>query len=349
MIVRMSEHRESPLLRHAILRVQPDYFFWSRQEQENYRVNIPREDDFKINQYLFLKLFNITVHTHEQLRVEWDNLSMGQLHILNENRLPIQGVGDDLFFLNDALMPGKTILDYETLYDYDFEDHEFQERSRKEQWPEHIVRPYHGSLYHRWARLYVDDQFIYATLSCAGCYIYGELETHGFDYLRDLIPHEYVPGRHHGEREESVTRWDFRIDAGGREAQLDELKSRFTRYIMQRNDELAQIWDQRQLGQAYVIDRSSPDDPSFSFVFSDPLALKQIRFRHFMGNVRAIEEPQACLNREVETEKIRLQEFLNTQLADIHENFDPNIIKLKPRRKVILSPRAARDINKLEC
>lgn len=68
-----------------------------------------------------------------------------------------------------------------------------------------------------------------------------------------------------------------------------------------------------------------------------------------MGNVRAIEEPQACLNREVETEKSRLQEFLNTQLADIHENFDPNIIKLKPRRKVILSPRAARDINKLEC
>jgi hypothetical protein len=344
----MSGHSESPALRHAILRVQPEYFFWKKQEQEKYRVNIPREDDFTINQHLFQKLFNITVHTQEQLRMEWDNLSMAQLLILNENRLPIQGVGDDVFFLNDVLMEGKTILDYETLYDYDVEDHAFQERSRKEQWPEHHIRPYHGSLYHRWARLYVDDQFIYATLSCAGCYIYGELETHGFDHLHALIPHAYVPGRHHGEQEESGIRWDFRIDAGGREDQLDELKNRFTKYLIQRNDELAEIWDQRHVGRAYVIDKSSPDDPSLSFVFSDPSALKQIRFRHFMTDVRAIEAPQASLDREIASEKTRLQAFLDTQLADINDNFDPKVIKLRPRRKVILSPRAARDINMLE-
>jgi hypothetical protein len=288
------------------------------------------------------------VHTQEQLRVEWDNLSMAQLRMLNENRLPIQGVGDDVFFLNDVLMGGKTILDYETLYDYDVEDHAFQERSRKEQWPEHQIRPYHGSLYHRWARLYVDDQFVYATLSCAGCYIYGELETHGFDYLHALIPHAYVPGRHHGEQEASGIRWDFRIDAGGREAPLDELNNRFTRYIIQRNDALVQIWDQRHVGQTYVIDKSSTEDPSLAFVFSDPSALQQIRFRHFVSDVRAVEAPLAYLDREIETEKKRLQAFLDTQLADINANFDPNVIKLKPRRKIILSPGAARDIDTLE-
>ena len=68
-----------------------------------------------------------------------------------------------------------------------------------------------------------------------------------------------------------------------------------------------------------------------------------------MADVRAIEEPPAYLNREIEAEKRRLQAFLDAQLADIIENFDPSVIKLKPRKKVILSPRAARDIDRLEC
>jgi len=45
--MRMSEPRESPALRQAILRVQPEYFFWNQQEQETYRVNIPREPTFR--------------------------------------------------------------------------------------------------------------------------------------------------------------------------------------------------------------------------------------------------------------------------------------------------------------
>jgi hypothetical protein len=50
----------------------------------------------------------------------------------------------------------------------------------------------------------------------------------------------------------------------------------------------------------------------------------------------------------IETEQRRLQEFLDAQLADIHENLDPNVIKLKPRRKIIMSPGALRDISNLE-
>ena len=52
-----------------------------------------------------------------------------------------------------------------------------------------------------------------------------------------------------------------------------------------------------------------------------------------MADVSAIEAPKAYLNREIETEKRRLQEFLDTQLADIHEHFDPNVIKLKGRQR----------------
>jgi hypothetical protein len=75
---------------------------------------------------------------------------------------------------------------------------------------------------------------------------------------------------------------------------------------MQRNDELVEIWDQRNLAQAYAIDRSTVHDPSISFVFSDPSALRKIRFRHFMADFRAIEQPQAYLDSEIETGANRL-------------------------------------------
>ena len=74
------------------------------------------------------------------------------------------------------------------------------------------MQPYHGSLSFRWARLFVDDAFRYATLSCVGCYVHSKAEDFGMDYLHELIPHDYVRGRHHGEREDCLSRSHCFID-----------------------------------------------------------------------------------------------------------------------------------------
>ena len=117
--------RESPTLRQALVRVKPDYFSWSQQEQERYRVAIPKADAFRLNQYLFQRLFGITVHSDPDLTAAWDQLSDPQLDLLNEHRLPITGVGDDCFWLNEGFAEGKTLLSFETLHDYDCDDHAF--------------------------------------------------------------------------------------------------------------------------------------------------------------------------------------------------------------------------------
>ena len=46
-----AEHREIvPALRRAFMRVKPDYFTWSVEAQERYRVSMPDKDGFCIRQ-----------------------------------------------------------------------------------------------------------------------------------------------------------------------------------------------------------------------------------------------------------------------------------------------------------
>ncbi len=342
--------RESPVLRQAIIRVKPAYFSWSQEEQERYRVALPEEDDFRINQHLFRKLFNITIQTDEQLTAAWENLSHPELDIINEHRLPLTGIGDNCFWLNEWFAEEKSLLSFDTLHDYDAEDHAYQQQANKKQSPDYVVQPYHGSLYYRWARLFMDETFTYATLSCAGYYVNSQAESLGQDYLHELIPYERVRGRHHGERDDGKYRWDLRINAYGREAEQEELQERFWKYAMARAAELAADWDQRGLKGAYLVEREDrfAEGPQQDFIFTDREALKAIRLRHFMADFRAIEQDASYLEREIETEKQRMRDYLDEQMDDMKRNFDPSVRKLKPRRKIFLSPRAKKDMEGLD-
>ncbi len=342
--------RESPALRQSIIRVKPAYFSWSQEEQERYRVALPKEDDFRINQYLFQKLFNMTIKTDEQLTAAWENLSHPELDIINEHRLPLTGIGDNYFWLNEGFAEEKSLLSFNTLHDYDAEDHEYQQQANKKQWPDYVVQAYHGSLYYRWARLFIDDEFTYATLSCAGYYVNSQAENFGLDYLHELIPFEHVRGRHHGEQDDGKYRWDFRINAYGREAEQEELQERYWKYAVTRAAELAADWDQRGLKIAYLVERedSFAGDMQQDFIFSDREALKAVRFRHFIADFRAIEQDASYLKREIKAEKQRMRDFLDEQMDDMNKNFDPSVRKLKPRRKIFLSPRAKKDLEGLD-
>ena len=51
-----------PELKKAIMRFVPDYFSWDKKRQEQYRVDTPEEDAFKIMQFLLRELFDISVY-----------------------------------------------------------------------------------------------------------------------------------------------------------------------------------------------------------------------------------------------------------------------------------------------
>jgi hypothetical protein len=62
-----------------------------------------------------------------------DELPQDEQNIWNETLLPLHGIGEDCFFLNESFADGTSILDFETLRDFDEADHHFQERATNEE------------------------------------------------------------------------------------------------------------------------------------------------------------------------------------------------------------------------
>ena len=114
------------------MRVNPDYFAWSLEAQECYRVSMPEQDSFRLRQELVKALFGLHAKTDEDLSAISDQFGDEEHLVFNRALLPAAGVGEDSFFLNEYLGEGKTLLDFDTLYEYDYDDHCFQEQARKD-------------------------------------------------------------------------------------------------------------------------------------------------------------------------------------------------------------------------
>jgi hypothetical protein len=193
---------------------------------------------FCIRQTLLKTLFGIDVRTQERMEQRLDKFSDEQYLTLNSTLLTLTGIGEDRFWLNESLGE-KTLLDFETLHDYDYDDYCFQQKANQEAFPDYRPRPYRGSLDCAWARLFIDGQFHYATLSMAAAYVFRAFEDAGSELIRELIPFEYVDGNKHGKRKGKGWIYDQRIDADGFEPQLEELKDRYYRYLFERHDSAA--------------------------------------------------------------------------------------------------------------
>ena len=332
----LSARQREAALRRAIIRAQPKYYSWLPEAQERYRVTMPEQDRFRTKQALLQALFGIRVNTEESMEAAIDDFDDARQVRLNETMLLILGVGADSFYLNEYT-DDKTILDFPTLYDYDHDDHCFQKQARKEENPEYVVKPYRGSLYYRWARLQIDGAFHYASLSMAAGYISSLVDELGAARIREWIPYGYIAGKNHGRREGTGTVYDQRIDAAGLEGQLEELKGRFYRYVAERHDHLALEFDQESRKVVYLFDQSRPDDPHMDFIFTDKTALKAVRFRHFMADCRALAGDGRALDLITEREKSAILAFLHEAHRDIMENFDPKVVKLRKKSKIIVA------------
>ena len=343
----MSIARFSPALRRAVIKACPRYFSLTPAEQEIFRAQLTDEEELVVEQQLYADLFGISVSTIEESRAAHENLSLVDLNRFNETILPLQGIGDDCFWINDLSGTDST-KNFATLYDFDLDDYEFQEDCRERDFPGHVRKPYRGSLYATWVRLFVDDVFTYGTLFCAAGYLLAEIDDHGSEVIDRLIPHRHVRGENDGKPEKGGFLMDFRIDADGKEGEFEELRDRFWAYQKERQEELCDIWDAQPAGRVWIIDCTKPDDPSATFVFSDKTALCNVRLRHFMADCRRIEGRAEKLEAACAEERARVAAFLEEQHADIEGNFDPKIRKLRKRKKVIMTKGALDDLRNLQ-
>ena len=327
----------SPELKRAVIKCVPDYFSWDKNRQEQYRVDTPEEDGFKIKQFLLRELFDIVASNDEEVEAAREAMDEAQCLKMNAILLPVKGIGEDFFFLNEVFDSQKNLLSFETLYDYDFDDYKFQEEARGKELEDHENKPYRGSLYLTWARLMIDDAFSYGVLSMVAGYLYSELDEYGNDYIEKLIPHEFIHGKNHGKAEDSGYLLDLKIDAGGKEPQLNELKHRFWKHMTDVHEKLMDEFDKKSQQRVFILNQSQGDDPNHHFLFTDKEILKRVHFKTFMRDCRAAEQKDyASLFRKLGEEKQLLTKYLDDEHQDITENFDPKIIRFRKKYKVIL-------------
>jgi len=319
------------------MKARPEFFGWTSERQELWRISMPADDRACFEEALLEELFGRTFATRADAVEAVDQLSLAEQNLWNETVLPLHGLGEDCFFLNEVFEDRKAKLDFETVRDYDESDYLFQESVRKEEDPGYSGRPYRGSLYLSWARLFVDGRFTYATLTMAAGYVYAQLHDAASDLIEQRIPHRYVPGPNHGRVEGECWEWDMRLDADGQEGILKELERRVWRYERDRWDALLSDYDDSGVAGVYLLDESEDDEAGLHVVFTDKRALSAVRFRSFMRDCRAIERPASEIEGRLEPERAAIAAFIEEQYTEIRRTFDPKVTRLEKRNKIMVN------------
>ncbi|MCB1758645.1 MAG: hypothetical protein KDI68_02535 [Gammaproteobacteria bacterium] len=332
--------------RKALIAADAHYYAWTPQEQERFRATMGEDASRRIQCVLLDDLIDIKCRTDE-VDEAWKNVPLTDLNQLNWARLLTTGVGEDCIYLNECMADGKTLLDFPTLYDYDYADYLFQEEARKRDFPDYKGIEYYAYQHPSWVRLLMHEQFYYATFTSLATYMLDEVESAGEEIIRQLIPHEYVDGKNHGKQEKGGFLWDVKIDAAGQEAQLDELRNRWNGYQRERWLALSES-NVRRPPAVYVHDKDWDDDPDRFFVFSNEGTLKQIRWRHFLSDCNSLMADYVEVEKLFAKEIDRANAWLVKNHQDIQDNFDPKVVKLRKKRKVILTESALDDLSKMD-
>ena len=161
--------------------------------------------------------------------------------------------------------------------------------------------------------------------------------------------YKYVPGKNHGKKQKSGGYlWEQRVDAKGKEGQLDELKRRFWDYLSARLYQISDSTNKKYHGKVYMIDKPDVDgDPYIYFLFSDMSLLKKIHFKSFVRDIRETLGDVQEVYDEIENEKELARKFVHDAYKNVMENYDPKIVKFKKKRKVVIAEQAIKDFENL--
>lgn len=322
--------------RKALIAADSHYYSWAPRQQEQFRATMDKAAQNRVDAVLLNDLLDIPC-TAENAGEIWRDLPPAKLDNLNWAKLLTTGIGDDMIFLNELMAENTSLLDFNTLYDYDFHDHLFQEQANKKEFRDYQGRDYYALRFSRWARLIIDDRFYYATLYSLAGYLTEQLEDKGRDIIQTLIPHDYVDGKDHGRPEKGGYLWDIQINAAGLEKQLEELESRWHQYTRQRWLELSQAFTQADPA-VYMEDIKQNGELHRNFIFNNAAALNQIRWRHFLTDCARIKANYAGIAGMEQQELVQAESWLKQAHEDIMENFDPDVIRLRKKRKIIVAP-----------
>jgi len=332
--------------RRALINADAGYFSWSEQEQEIFRATKSERILQKIKVVVVNSLLNLRCDI-KTVDAIWKELPNSDKDILNWAMLLADGVGEDFIFVNDSFAEDTTILNFNTLYDYDFDGYLFQEKSKKEQFPTYQSEDYYPFKWSPWIRLLVNDVFFYATLTSVASHIRGELEEFGDKYIEQLIPSKLVKGKSHGKPTKHGFQWDMKIVASGLEGQLEELKTRWLTYLEERWLAISQTQAAFE-PLLYIEDDDSKQVTKRTFIFNNVGALKRVRWRHFLSDSQLLMAKNNHLQDLIGTEIMNGRAFLDDNYKNLIDNFAPKLLKLKQKRKVVMPSGLLDDLDNID-
>ncbi len=332
--------------RKALIAADPHYYAWPAAKQEQFRASMTKSARKKMDSVLLSNVLNISCTPEEAPKI-WRELPIADLNPLNWASLLTAGIGEDYLYLNESMAKGKTLLDFPTLYDYDYADYLFQQAANKRDCPDYKTTPYYAYRHPSWVRLFIDELFYYADFLSLATYVLDQIEPVADALIDKLIPHKYVEGKNHGKAEKSGMLWDMEVDANGQEAQLKELNHRWYTYQSERWLELSEEY-QDTPSAVYMIDEDRDNDPHYSFIFANAATLKKLRWQHFLADCRPLLSDFSAVQSQIDNETKKVESWLLDTYQDIQDNFDPKVVALRKKCKIIMTPNALEDMSKLD-
>ena len=345
------------LFNRFMIRSNSDFFNLSKEGQDEYKIKNQEVLDFSFKKFIYKELLNIEFKKEE----DYDDFEVSEADLLKLNMTSnyLRGIGENYFYLNEYF-DKENMLTFKTLYDYDLDNHNYQEKAFSEDsnFPaKTTIEPYRMRLNFNWARGYLKEKndnnemesnFYYFILTSLAFHLYEEISDIITEYINKLIPYEYVEGENHGKEKNGGSVFDFRASANGLESQLEELKTRSYEYLSKLYIDLQKEFDDNKKNTIWCIDKSSKNDPSKYYIFSDQDVIKEIRFAYWQKDTENfIDDDVSVIDEIVAKQTQRALFFLDKEYKDIMDNGVPENKNSKEKMSVIFSDKAIEDVIKL--
>ncbi len=334
------------IVKRLLMRIDPLFFTSEESKQSKERQSYFYKHDELITKFLFKHVLN-TEYVHDEDNL--GSLTSAQLTIHNAYTTSLMGIGKNSFVLNELQGKDFDLTRYSTLYEYDFEEFNYQQNAfKKHSDANFIEKPYRLHLNHNWTRLFdLEGNFRYSTQSSLSNYLIDKLREHASDRVDQLIPNHFEEGPENGKETEGGFLWDYKLVANGLERHLDELKSRYRDYLNELKDQLDEAFDRDPECAVYLQESDFETEHHLNVIIKNAKTAKAITFENYLQDcqqfLKPAEEPEQLYQLELE----KLDRFITDNYHDVMENLDTKISPLKLKNKIILSQEAIQDMNKI--
>ncbi len=342
------------ILNRFMTKYHPEFFSLSKEEQDEFKVNNIDELEFKFKKFIYKQILNVDLKNENDVE-KYEHLITPEILLeFNTQSTYLRGIGNNYFYLNECFADNESMLTFKTLYDYDFDNHEFQEealinddhfKDKKEK------SPYKMRMNFYWARAIINNKFHYLTLASAAMYLHSKIEEELQGFIEELIPHEYEEGKDFGNEESGGFVLDFKLNANGKEKELQDLKDYYNFKINNKMyEELQDYFFNNPMNFIWIEEKNneSKTDPTLTYIFSDINVIKDIRFSHWELDTNKYKtEDFSTLNNIFDSFFYKYKQELKSVYDSIVEGTYVSDIKKKQPRKVVASEGFIEDLNKI--